>query len=115
MANESTASQMGPSNHGNSPWENRGPLDIIDFILLTCESGALKTHIMCRCNLSSKQIKTYLNFLLSRKLLEKKQISHRGSRYVYATTPRGGRYVNAYSSMVKILEIEATKDSRFGA
>ena len=115
MANESTASQTDPSSHGSSPWENRGPLEIIDFILLTCESGALKTHIMCRCNLSSKQIKAYLNFLLNHRLVEKKQISHRGSRYIYATTPRGGRYVNAYSSMLKVLDIEPTKDNHFGA
>ncbi len=98
---------------GGGAWENRGLLDIIDSILLTCERGALKTHIMYRCNLNSKQIKTYLSFLLARHLVDKRQDEQQTSRFSYFTTSRGKKYVSAYRTLLKILYVEPEKESQF--
>lgn len=46
-------------------WGNRGWVEIIEYILETCIAGALKTHIMYRCNLNSKQITQYVEFLIN--------------------------------------------------
>jgi len=94
-------------------WENRGLLEIIDSILLTCERGALKTHIMYRCNLNSKQIKTYLNFLLDSRLVERMQDVQQGSRFIYVTTSRGRKYVGAFRALLKILHVDFQKENKF--
>ena len=39
---------------------NRESLEIIDLILLVCLNGTMKTHIMYKCNLNSKQVQEYL-------------------------------------------------------
>jgi predicted transcriptional regulator len=101
-----------PPIAGSGVWENRGLLDIIDSILLTCEDGALKTHVMYRCNLNSKQIKTYLGFLLARGLVEKRQDDQQSSRLSYVTTTRGKKYVAAYRTLLRILYVDLGKEVR---
>jgi predicted transcriptional regulator len=64
-------------------WSNRGWLEIIEFILLMCENGARKTHVMYRCNLNSKQINQYLQFLLDSGMLEMIQERPNSKRYIY--------------------------------
>jgi len=48
---------------------HRGRLDIIADILEASNNGAKKTYLMYRCNLSFKQLKYYLVFLLRKGLL----------------------------------------------
>ena len=43
---------------------NRGALGIVNSILKACLNGALKTHVLYKCNLSSRQVGRYLEFLL---------------------------------------------------
>jgi predicted transcriptional regulator len=81
---------------------NRGALDIVDSILKACMDGALKTHILYRCNLSSRQIGQYLDFLAQRGLLEHK-IDEIRSREFYLTTHRGRNYVSLYEQLCKTL------------
>src|SRR5215470_4562931 len=84
-------------------WGNRGSSDIIDLILRICEEGALKTHIMYQCNLNSKQVEEYLNFLLTRNLVSQTQQTQNPRRPLYLTTDRGGRFLAAYDELEAIL------------
>lgn len=83
-------------------WGNRGWLDIIDFILEVCKSGSLKTHIMYRCNLNSRQVERYLQFLVHRKLLDETKVTHDSKRPIYKITELGKRYNNLYKELMKI-------------
>jgi predicted transcriptional regulator len=80
-------------------WSNRGWLEIIQFILLICENGARKTHVMYRCNLNSKQINEYLNFLIECGMLEKIQERPNSKRYIYKTTELGLRFIRSYKQL----------------
>ena len=83
-------------------WGNRGWVEIIEFILETCIDRALKTHIMYRCNLNSKQITQYVDFLIGCKLLEGIPESRRSKRYTYKTTELGKKYISAYKQLYDI-------------
>jgi predicted transcriptional regulator len=83
-------------------WGNRGWLDIIDFILEVCKSGSLKTHIMYKCNLNSKQVERYLQFLLRCKLLDEVKVSDDSKRHLYQTTEQGRKYTGRYKELAEI-------------
>lgn len=85
-------------------WGNRGWLEIIYFILVVCKKGSLKTHIMYKCNLNSKQIDQYLQFLIAGQLLEKEFGSPNSKRYIYKTTEIGRKYINAYNQLAEIFD-----------
>ena len=87
-------------------WGNRGWMEIIDLILMCCEPGALKTHIMYKCNLNSKQIQQYLDFVLSRKLISKSQDSDDAKRASYKTTDRGIEFMRAYDDLANIFSLQ---------
>lgn len=110
MANENTWDSPEPSKRNESVWLNRGSLEIIDLILLACKRGVLKTHIMYKCNLNSKQVHTYLNFLLRFRLIEKKR-DQDNARYLYETTARGRKFMLAYTELQKILTPEYAAES----
>ena len=80
-------------------WSNRGWLEIIQFILLMCENGARKTHVMYRCNLNSKQISEYLNFLIECGMLEKIQERPDSKRYIYKTAELGLSFIRSYKQL----------------
>jgi predicted transcriptional regulator len=83
-------------------WATRGWLDIIEDILETCKSGALKTRIMYRCNLNSKQITQYIGFLQSHNLIE--GIESSSERIIFKTTNMGRKYVLAYNELKDVLK-----------
>lgn len=83
-------------------WGNRGWLEIIEYILVSCKNGALKTHVMYKCNLNSHQVRQYLQFLLNCNLLEKHLESSTSKRYTYKTTVRGIRYMDAYNQIAEL-------------
>lgn len=85
-------------------WGNRGWIEIIEIILETCEKGSLKTHIMYQCNLNSKQIRQYIQFLLNRGLIENLSRSPSSSRIVYKTTDFGKKYMIAYKQLKDIFD-----------
>lgn len=94
--------QTGAIERSVMGWGNRGWVEIIEFILETCIDGALKTHIMYRCNLNSKQITQYVEFLINCKLLEGNPESRRLKRYIYKTTDLGKKYISAYKQLYDI-------------
>ncbi|MDQ5841959.1 MAG: hypothetical protein M3286_00565 [Thermoproteota archaeon] len=83
-------------------WSNRGWLEIIEFILLMCENGARKTHVMYRCNLNSKQINQYLEFLLDSGMLETIQERPNSKRYIYKTTELGKKFIAHYKQLAAL-------------
>ena len=85
-------------------WGNRGWLDIIDFILEVCKTGSLKTHIMYKCNLNSKQIAQYIEFLLNHRLIEDLAKAPSSSRVTYKTTESGKKYISAYKQLKDIFD-----------
>jgi predicted transcriptional regulator len=81
---------------------NRESLDIINLILQVCLNGTMKTHIMYKCNLNSKQVQEYLEFLLALHVIER--IDSATSRSVYQTTEKGKRLIRAYTELFDIFE-----------
>lgn len=80
----------------------RGLLDIVDLILVVCTGGEIKTHVMYRCNLNSRQTQDYVALLLKHQLLEKSTVPKND---VYQTTERGKRFVGAYAELSEIFDL----------
>jgi predicted transcriptional regulator len=79
----------------------RGMLDIANLILVVCAGGEIKTHVMYRCNLNSRQTQDYVALLLKHELLERSSIPRND---VYQTTERGTRFVGAYAELSEIFD-----------
>ena len=80
-------------------------MDIIANILRAANSGAKKTHIMYKCNLSFKQLHVYLDLLGERRLLKciRSKTEARNDSYTYETTSKGRAFLQAYSSIRALL------------
>jgi predicted transcriptional regulator len=89
---------------------NRESLDIINLILQVCSNGTMKTHIMYKCNLNSKQVQEYLELLLRFNLVQK--IDSATARSVYQTTDRGRRLIRAYAELFEIFDQLHAADPR---
>ena len=83
---------------------HRSQIDIIADILDAAVGGVRKTHIMYRCNLSFKQLETYLGLLLDRGLLrtvlEEEKTSYRS---FFKITDKGQALLHAYQSLKALL------------
>ena len=86
-------------------WGNRGWFEIIDNILTESWNGSMKTHIMNKCNLNSRQVENYLHFLLERRLLMRHQKSSASRRTIYKTTELGRKYVEIFRRMEDFFSI----------
>jgi len=86
-------------------WGNRGWLEIIDLILQVSEQGALKTHVMYKCNLNSKQVQQYLDFVLTRGLVRSSQDPQDPRRTLYATTDMGRKFMQAYNELAEMFSL----------
>ena len=80
----------------------RSFLEIANSILDTCQTGALKTHVMYRCNLNSRQVEDYLQYLDRRGLIEKRYVTE-GARNYYVTTEKGRKCLSMYEQMIDVL------------
>lgn len=87
---------------GVNGWGARGLLDIIEEILEACENGALKTRIMYRCNLNSKQTGQYVGFLQNHKLIER--IESSSERLIFKTTDMGRKYMLVYKQLENVFK-----------
>ncbi len=79
----------------------RGYMEIAYSILSVCLNGALKTHVMFRCNLNSKQLHFYMDSLLAKGLLEKER-EPPSAKVEYRTTQRGRKYLETYSALLEM-------------
>ena len=78
----------------------RSDIDILtDILKLSCES-AKKTRILYQANLNHKQLNRYLNVLLEKGLLVKKQTPFR----VYQTSEKGHEFINITQKLNTFLE-----------
>jgi predicted transcriptional regulator len=94
-------SQMAPNESRSLMGSgNRESLDIMNLILNVCLSGTMKTHIMYRCNLNSKQVHEYLEVLLGHGLIESNESPMR--RMIYRTTERGRKFIKSYAELMEV-------------
>ena len=75
---------------------NRTRLEILASVLGVAHSGALKTHIMYKANLSHKQLEKYLKFLKTQGLLEEVPESYETGRF-YRVTEKGIQFLKDYA------------------
>jgi predicted transcriptional regulator len=87
-------------------WGNRGWLEIINLIISASEHGALKTHIMYRCNLNSKQVQQYLDYVLARDLVVASPDPEDVRRTIYTTTERGRKFMRAYNELAAMFNLQ---------
>jgi predicted transcriptional regulator len=85
-------------------WGNRGWVEIIKTILEICEKGALKTHVMYNCNLNSKQIAQYIQFLQDHNLIVSLRDPPSSKRPIFKTTEMGKKYMEAYKQLENIFK-----------
>lgn len=85
-----------------SPSRKRSEIDIMTSILSEARKGARKTHIMYRCNLSHRQLKVYLKFLLDMKLLMSVYEEDSKTSF-YQTTAKGRNFLDAYDKLKELM------------
>jgi predicted transcriptional regulator len=77
--------------------KHRGSLDIIADILEASKGKARKTYFMYRCNLSFKQLESYLNLLLKRGLLSVENDNNDAT--LFKITEKGERFLETYKGL----------------
>jgi len=84
--------------------KHRDRLDIIADILQAANGKAVrKTYLMYKCNLSFKQLKCYLTFMLKQELLQE-IVAHksRGTTF-FQITPKGQIFLKTYRNLQSFL------------
>ena len=82
----------------------RGYMEISYSVLSAALNGALRTHIMFRCNLNSRQLHLYLESLVEKELIEKRR-EPPSVKVEYVTTIKGRKYVEIYNSLAEMLNV----------
>ena len=77
-------------------------MEIIYSILESSTQGALKTHIMFKCNLNSRQLQLYVQFLVGKGLLARERVPP-SPKIEYKTTERGRKYIQAYETLLGLV------------
>ena len=86
--------------------KKRSSPDIIATILEAANGGIGKTGLLTKANLTSTQLKKYMDFLLEKEFLAK--CEERSSRHsAYKTTGLGLKYLALYNSMKSVTYINA--------
>ncbi|MEP0825423.1 MAG: hypothetical protein HRF40_08060 [Nitrososphaera sp.] len=89
--------------------KNRSRPDIMAIILESANGGITKTKLLTRANLTSGQLKQYLDILMEKKLLI--ELADEDKRHIaYRTTEKGMRYLSIYSSLKNIAVFQHEKD-----
>ena len=85
-----------------APRANRGYMEIIYSILEASMDGVLKTHIMFKCNLNSRQLQIYVQFLVDKGLLARQRVPP-SPKVEYKTTEQGRKYLQAYDTLLELV------------
>jgi predicted transcriptional regulator len=81
--------------------KNRSGPDIMATILESANGGITKTKLLTRANLTSGQLRQYLQILIEKRLII--ELADEGKRHMaYRTTEKGIRYVSVYSTLKSI-------------
>jgi predicted transcriptional regulator len=86
--------------------KSRGFFDIMAEMVMVCQSGARKTHIMYKANLSYEMLQRYMKVLLDAGLVEGSLVD--GS---YRASPKGFSFVRDYAEFKRLGELYASKKS----
>lgn len=80
----------------------RSEIDIIADILKEAQKVKRKTRIMYNCNLSYKQLKLYIIFLLKIELLDS-HFENRSNKISFRITSKGLKFLSAYSKLKALM------------
>jgi predicted transcriptional regulator len=89
-------------------FKNRNRMEIAASLLSIARTGALKTHLMYRANLSYLMVSEYLNYLISAGLVEEK-LDDESTTKIFQTTPKGFKFLEVYESLQEIAGIGVSK------
>lgn len=79
-------------------FKNRNRLGIVANILTIAKTGALKTHLMYKANLSYTMLRDYLKFLRDNELLAESYYPDEKVT-LYKTTEKGTRFLESYVAL----------------
>lgn len=83
---------------------HRGQLDIVADILNVSIDEVRKTHIMYRCNLSFKQLKRYLGFMMRKGLLHPVLEPKETESALFEITTKGKKFLKAYKDLKNLMK-----------
>jgi len=83
---------------------HRGRLDIIADILDASGGGVKKTYLMYHCNLSFRQLKHYLVFMLRRELLCTVTDDGGFNPGLFKITSKGREFLRAYKGLKSLMK-----------
>jgi len=83
---------------------NRGRLDITADILEASYGGARKTYLMYRCNMSFRQLKYYLDFLLRKELLCMVAGDVSSNHSLFEITDKGKEFLKSYKGLKALVK-----------
>lgn len=79
------------------------------IILEAANGGITKTKLLTRANLTSGQLRQYLNILIEKKLLI--ELADEDKKHIaYRTTEKGMQYLSIYSSLKNIAVFQQEED-----
>lgn len=90
---------------GSTKFKNRNRMEIVANLLSIAKSGALKTHLMYRANLSYLMVTEYLDFLCRSNLI-RETVEEEGTTKLYQTTEKGLRYLEVYETLQGIIGLD---------
>lgn len=79
----------------------RDRIAIMAEILAETKTGLKKTRIICKCNLSYKQLELYIKMLLEQKLLARKSDEKGQEKFV--TTTKGNNFVKNFQALQALM------------
>ena len=83
---------------------HRGSLDIVADMLNASRGGVKKTYLMYRCNLSFKQLKHYLDFMLRKNLLRAGLQVGDSNLGLFEVTDKGREFLKAYENLKALMK-----------
>jgi len=83
---------------------HRANFDIIADILDASHSGAKKTNLMYRCNLSFKQMQSYSHFLVQNGLLHVNGHTSKFETGTFEVTEKGREFLKAYEGLKALMK-----------
>ncbi len=87
---------------GKKPFsiQHRSRWDIMASVLRAASSGRAKTYIMRKCNLSYRQLQSYLDLLAERDFLRAASTEEKSNPgKIFVTTERGRAFLKAYDHL----------------
>jgi predicted transcriptional regulator len=91
-------------NRRRSGNNHRGRLDIIADILEASYDGTRKTYLMYRCNMSFRQLKLYLDFLLGKDLLCAVGAEFNPDPCLFRITDKGKEFLKTYKGLKALVK-----------